>query len=293
MILNLLIGLMACVALALGQTPGDDLFNKQDWAGAARAFQETVAKDAQDGHSWFLLGTSLHRLGRTAESREAYQKALENRFQPLQAMSAIARAYAKEGDMAKTVEWLDRAAQAGFAGLAFIDNDPGFAGVRGAAEYLRVREKIERNAHPCMADASYRQLDFWLGEWDVEVGGQVKAASRIERMLDGCVIQENWMPIGGSEGKSWNFYNSSTHKWEQVWVAPGSVLKLEGAFHDGAMRYEGVVVNPAGAAVLQRLTFTPMSEGRVHQLWLQSSDGGKTWTTAFDGIYIPKKKSQP
>jgi hypothetical protein len=27
----------------------------------------------------------------------------------------------------------------------------------------------------------------------------------------------------------------------------------------------------------------------VHQLWKQSADGGKTWTTAFDGIYIPKK----
>jgi hypothetical protein len=25
---------------------------------------------------------------------------------------------------------------------------------------------------------------------------------------------------------------------------------------------------------------------RVHQFWQQSADEGKTWTAAFDGIYI-------
>jgi hypothetical protein len=48
------------------------------------------------------------------------------------------------------------------------------------------------------------------------------------------------MPNSGLQGKSWNFYNAATGKWEQVWMgARGGVLKLEGEFKDGAMRYTG------------------------------------------------------
>jgi hypothetical protein len=282
---------LLCAGLVSAQSPsGDELFNQQDWAGAARAYQEWVGKNPADGPSWFKLGTSLHRLGRSAESRQSYQKALDNQFQPLQAMAAIARSYAHENDAAHTAEWLERAAAAGFPGLAFIDSDPDFSKVRTDRAFVAAREKIEHNAHPCMSRAENRQFDFWLGDWDVEVGGRVVAASRIERMLDGCVIQENWMPFNGNQGKSWNFFNPSTSKWEQVWVAPGSVLKLTGTVQDGEMRYEGRTPRPGGGETLERLTFTPLPEHRVHQVWKQSTDGGKTWTTAFDGIYIPKSK---
>jgi hypothetical protein len=55
------------------------------------------------------------------------------------------------------------------------------------------------------------------------------------------------------------------------------------------MRYEGAHAASGGGTVLDRLTFTPLSGNRVHQVWDQSQDGGKTWTNAFDGVYIPKK----
>jgi len=35
----------------------------------------------------------------------------------------------------------------------------------------------------------------------------------------------------------------------------------------------------------QRITWTPNHDGNVRQLWESSDDDGKTWTTAFDGIY--------
>ena len=276
---------LACAQKALGV----ELFNKQDWPGAAKAFQTAVAEDPKDGASWFRLGTSLYRMEKYDESVAAYEKASSAGFQPMQALAAAGRSWAARGDAVKAAAFVERAAQGGWPGLAFLDTDPGFAKVRSDPAFIAARAKVDANAHPCMNDPRYHQFDYWLGEWDVEVGGTRVAASRIERMLDGCVIQENWMPSGGNEGKSWNFFNASTGKWEQVWVSMGNVLKLEGELRAGVMTYTGTR-KQGGQEVMTILTFAPLSEGRVRQVWNQSTDSGKTWSNAFDGIYIPKKK---
>ncbi len=41
---------------------------------------------------------------------------------------------------------------------------------------------------------------------------------------------------------------------------------------------------------LERLGFTLLAGGHVRQLWEQSTDGGKSWTVAFDGLYVPRKQ---
>src|SRR4051812_28968213 len=84
------------------------LFAKQEWAGAAKAFQAAVAENPADGPSWFRLGTCLHRLGRQEESRQAFQKAIETHFQAPQAMATIARSYSREGKVADSMQWLNR-----------------------------------------------------------------------------------------------------------------------------------------------------------------------------------------
>lgn len=40
--------------------------------------------------------------------------------------------------------------------------------------------------------------------------------------------------------------------------------------------------------VLNRITWNPTAPGRVRQLWETSTDGGATWTVAFDGRYIKR-----
>jgi len=93
----------------------DALFAKQDWAGAARAYQIATGANAADGRAWFRLGGSLSHLRRQDESRTAFQHAIDNRFQPPYAMALIARAWASEKNIPNATEWLDRAATAGFA----------------------------------------------------------------------------------------------------------------------------------------------------------------------------------
>ena len=97
------------------------------------------------------------------------------------------------------------------------------------------------------------------------------------------------MPANQPGGKSWNYYNTQNGKWEQVWMAQGNALKLEGGLVNGAMRLEGRrAPAPSQPEVLNRITYTPLDNHRMRQLWDTTSDGGKTWQVAFDGVYIPK-----
>lgn len=260
------------------------LWAQQDGAAAVAALQKTVAVEPDNGQAWFGLGAALHRLGREEESGRAFERAAALKFQAPQALAAVARAYAYQGNAQQTAVWLNRAADAGFPNVRFLDGDPGFAKVKDDAGYQKARVRIDLNAHPCMARPEYRQFDFWLGEWEVQVSGKTIAHSRIERILDGCLLQENWMPFGGTEGKSWNYYEASTGQWEQLWMSGGNLLKLHGGLKDGAMVLEGP------GQVLSRITWTPLGDGGVRQVWTQSSDGGKTWASQFDGLYVPKKK---
>src|ERR1700745_3081061 len=72
---------------------------------------------------------------------------------------------------------------------------------------------------PCAANPAYHQFDFWIGEWEA-FGPKGKGGdSRVERILDSCVILENWTSTQGNySGKSYNSFNAATGKWQQYWV---------------------------------------------------------------------------
>ncbi len=144
---------------------------------------------------------------------------------------------------------------------------------------------------PCKTRPEHRQFDFWVGEWDVlNPRGQQAGTSSVQLILGDCVIFENWTGTRGANGKSFNVYNAAKGKWQQTWVDNfGSILELFGEYKDGAMRLTGETKGTDGRVTLSRLTFTRLDGGRVRQLWEQSTDGGKTWTVAFDGTYVRKK----
>ena len=142
--------------------------------------------------------------------------------------------------------------------------------------------------------AEFRQFDFWIGEWTVPApGGKPPGHSRIESILDGCVILENWQGGSGYTGKSFNLYNRDTGRWEQFWVdTTGSRLHLVGGLVDGKMVLEGKQDKPnakTGLTQRERISWTPNADGTVRQLWETSIDDGKTWATSFDGLYQREK----
>lgn len=142
---------------------------------------------------------------------------------------------------------------------------------------------------PC-PDPHSHQFDFWIGEWYVTANGQVAGTNSIQPILDGCVLQENWLGASGSAGSSFNFYNPQAEKWQQFWVwRNGTTLETEGGFSDGKMVLEGESIDRTGNPITNRITWYDNEDGTVRQHWQISTDGGATWQNAFDGLYTRKK----
>lgn len=165
----------------------------------------------------------------------------------------------------------------------------GFGSLKPKAETNRGNEfQTLQTPRPCEQPV-YRELDFWVGEWDVFAGGKKVGTNRIEKILSGCVIFENWTDAAGNSGKSFNTFNRQKGKWQQTWIDDrGGVLEFTGTAKEGVMSYEAETPGKDGAKTLHRMTFTKLSENRVRQLWEQSVDSGKTWKTVFDGDYQRK-----
>lgn len=149
---------------------------------------------------------------------------------------------------------------------------------------------------PCVSE-NHRAFDFWIGTWDVTAAGQDKpsAVNRISREHGGCVLREDYSTKGGYTGMSMSFYDAARKKWHQTWMgADGGALFIEGGPNE---RGEMVLSNRntpyyQEGMKINRITWTPMEDGSVRQHWQASEDGGKTWTTVFDGLYV-RQAPQP
>lgn len=154
------------------------------------------------------------------------------------------------------------------------------------------RVAAQTGAPACADVRSFSALDFWVGEWDVEVGGRMVGSNRIEKVLDGCAVMEHWTDVTGSRGISLFYHDASSGAWKQVWVtdlatSPGGLKEkaLIGEGADGSLRFQGVVTLPDGRVLLDRTTLAPLEGGRVSQRIETSADDGATWQLRFDGVY--------
>jgi hypothetical protein len=144
-------------------------------------------------------------------------------------------------------------------------------------------------ATPCTAPA-HHQFDFWIGNWSVTEKAKPAGSNRIDRLLGGCALMENWVGVDGSRGHSLNFYDPRRGLWQQTWIdnAAGA-LNLTGRFSDGHLVLSGASTDTkTHAQRIDRITWTPNPDGTVRQLWDQSQDAGRTWKVVFDGHYTHK-----
>jgi hypothetical protein len=141
------------------------------------------------------------------------------------------------------------------------------------------------------ASASHHQFDFWLGDWDVATPqGAPAGTNRVERLLEGCALQEKWEATDGSKGTSLSSYDTLARKWRQTFVDDtGQVLVLEGEFKDGKMVLSGEKAMGRQRGALQRISWQVVNGDKVRQRWDLSQDDGKTWSLLFEGVYTKKK----
>lgn|GEM_PF-548156 len=149
----------------------------------------------------------------------------------------------------------------------------------------------QQNACACCTKKN-KEFNFWVGEWKVyNKDGKLAGENHIVVIQDSCVIQENWTSANAPfRGTSYNFYNTQTGRWQQLWVDnQGTNLQLEGGLIEGEMVLSTKEwVNKKGQKQIDRIKWTPFNDGSVRQLWESSIDGGNNWTVVFDGMYRSK-----
>ena len=143
---------------------------------------------------------------------------------------------------------------------------------------------------PTCDTPAHHAFDFWLGDWDVKnAKGDTAGSSHIERILDGCVIFENWTSPGYA-GKSFNTFDPKTQKWTQYWVdTAGTPAEMVGQFEGKNLVYSRDMIRRDGKPAKSRMTFFNLGENDVRQLVEQSTDDGETWTAQIDLHYSRKK----
>ena len=142
--------------------------------------------------------------------------------------------------------------------------------------------------------AEYRQLDFWIGDWDTFESdapeGESIARARVAPIAQGCAIHELYEQDDGLIGDSILSYDPVRKQWQQTWVTNrGALMVLWGNFKDGALILEGDVHLRDGKSVKQRITWEALEHG-VREYAVLSKDGGKTWAPAFD-VQFRKRRS--
>ena len=140
---------------------------------------------------------------------------------------------------------------------------------------------------PC-SDPEFSQFDFWVGEWRVtDEAGTLQGTNRVEKVLNSCAIQENWIGAQGTRGHSYNIFAKRRGIWHQTWVdSNGTLLLLDGGFKDGRMVLKGQTPAREGKGTVEHeISWQALSDGRVRQAWRISRDQGKTWIDAFVGLY--------
>jgi hypothetical protein len=139
-----------------------------------------------------------------------------------------------------------------------------------------------------------RQLDFWVGDWDLTytaAGKPAKSRNRITKVMDGCVILEEFTGGTGTrlDGRSFSTYDRATKRWKQTWVDnTASYLAFDGATVDGDMAFVRSVTRD-GKTTHQRMVFRDVKADSLLWLW-QSSPDGQAWTTQWEIEYRRRRE---
>src|SRR5262245_9787030 len=203
---------LTALAQSVTKEQANDYFQAQNWGEAAKAYEELAKAEPSYGQAWFRLGYSLHALGKYDQAVNAYLKCVGIANNPI-AMYNLACAYARLKDKDKAFEWLKKSVTAGFTQVQQFKSDSDLEDLRSDARFQEVINLAVKTTTPCMVQPEYSQFDYWVGDWEVRnPQGQIVGYNTIQKVVDGCVILENWTSASGSSGKSINYYNSATGK---------------------------------------------------------------------------------
>ena len=247
MILTAILGII----VAQNTATADDAYKRQDYVTAKKLYEAKVQQNPNDAQAWY-------RLAVIAEHDRDDASALQDLKQFSRAVPMPAAAY-RDNAM--------------------------FAAFQSVPGYGAFVEGIERKQYPCRFDPAARAMDHWIGAWNVTNPNGPGGTSVVDRLFDGCVIEEHWRGQYGELGTSLTSYDAVSRLWHQHYVSDRAAVTE----YDGTVSGSSVVFVGRNAAGPVRMTYVFLDDGRVEQRFETSSDGGSTWTRSADLFYSRAK----
>ncbi len=158
--------------------------------------------------------------------------------------------------------------------------------------------RSEAQKTPCNTNPVYRQLDFWVGEWEAfGKKGNKAGDSKISIILDSCIVLEEWTSVQPPQGiryagKSFNTYNAVTQQWQQTWVdnVGGTTEYLTGKLENNTMVFLSKPFRFSKDTVaIRKLQLFNLGKDKVRQLFEISKDNGQSWSVEYDLEYRRRK----
>lgn len=288
--------ILLCVPLSFGiaqtlKQKADSLYKIKEWKAALVFYAKHLKNNDQDSSSWYNSGICHYQLEEHTLAIEQLNMAIKTNYNHSLASFNIAKSYLSQSQSDKALKVLEAGAKKGLPFYTQLSSDPIFDPIRSNELFAKILRSVELNAYPCLSNEDMRLFDFWLGEWDVYFQGNKVGENSITMAKGGCAIHESYTTARNYAGQSINYYDPIDKKWHQHWVGSGGDVfnYLETERSPGRLQFLSEFMNPNGQITLSRLTFTLNEDGSVNQLFENSSDDGKTWSSGFDGHYVKKK----
>ena len=136
----------------------------------------------------------------------------------------------------------------------------------------------------------FRQLDFWIGDWNVKIHARASPASdqwgdsvgtqHVRSILSGCAIEENFAAQGPPSpwaGRSFATFDGFSKKWRQTWVDDsGGYIPLDGGPEGSEFALYGPPREIKGTKFQMRMVWKNITHEALRWEWQRSEDGWQT-----------------
>lgn len=307
---SILLPLLLCSMFAFSQEDyhaiGVQAYQKKDYATAEANLKKALEKNSKDNMAMVYLGSSQIELNKTSDAIQTLNAAytevprgLKNEVDYL-----LAKAYYLSGDKTNGNDMFKRlvADGGGFGYYRRIQNDAKLKDVVAISETDPVAEGLKKNSFPCMYDPNFRQLDFFIGMWDVYLKTgpnadytQKVATDSVVQSEGACSLIEYFemtVPPNNFHGRSFSFYDGTAKIFRHNWAGQGGdVWNYELVKRDGNFtQLIAKAVERNGGTRIRRFSMTYDPEAQtIHQFIENSFDEGKTWQPDWDAMFKKRK----
>lgn len=268
----------------------DSLVKNKEYQKAEKLYHKIIKSEPGNNLAIYKLASLYYSEKKYDEAIKNYLKLAPNKNPAV--LYNLACTYSLNDNKSEALKYLQEAVNNGFSQVSLLKTDPDLTNIRNEKQFVEIIKSVKSIENFPEA----KKFDFWVGEWNVYNPQKQKVGdSKIEKILKGAVILENWTGVNGYTGKSFNHYNMEKKKWDQYWVDQNSnSIYFEGNYDSTkkAIVYYSYDHSKDASPFIRKLTFFNLGPDQVRQFSQRSTDNGETWSTEYDFTYIRKSDSK-